>query len=533
MNKLKLFTIGGVVCAAISISAAPVNAQWPTYDPSAVMQVSNGLSDQLKSIKSTMESTLNISQMREAIGDSVGSLSKFKDAAEKAKKAKEKLEKQRKRMEHLAKLKEKYDKAQSMYDDAKGYADSAKGYADSAKDLYGQGKEAYGEAKSQYEQGMAAYDEYSSAAQSYLNSGKAEPEIMPDSSAPAQKEDTLEAKPSIPATQDTKNLIEVEEGNFAELVADKEFSEGSWNGEDFTAAPETPAEILPAKPVVAPEISVGRRPFIKDMPVAIKDKAPVGELKKLPVNQAVKTDAFVTLPTVEKAVEVKQISPSVAPAVKKAVEVKQISPSVAPAVKKAVEVKKVSPSVTPTVEKTLPVRKAFKTMKVSMKLDSSLAFAQMSSFKTGTNDDGKFIFSDEIANKCGMNYDKFSEDDVANCVKTFVMGLNHDNAQDAQEWLKVYKNSLHDHYAADLATALLQKGYSASFESEVADDLDNKSEALASEREEISFAGKINQVNQEVIIRLMEAMAGQVVTDSWAAIENLDRRYYEDEGSGE
>ncbi len=65
------------------------------------------------------------------------------------------------------------------------------------------------------------------------------------------------------------------------------------------------------------------------------------------------------------------------------------------------------------------------------------------------------------------------------------------------------------------------------------EDLDKKSEALNVERDEISFAGKINQVNQEVIIRLMEAMAGQVVTDSWAAIENMDRRYYEDGGDGE
>ena len=50
---------------------------------------------------------------------------------------------------------------------------------------------------------------------------------------------------------------------------------------------------------------------------------------------------------------------------------------------------------------------------------------------------------------------------------------------------------------------------------------------MTNEREEISFSGNVGIVNQEIIIRLMEAMTGQVVTDSLNAINYLERDYYE------
>ena len=180
-----------------------------------------------------------------------------------------------------------------------------------------------------------------------------------------------------------------------------------------------------------------------------------------------------------------------------------------------------------------PARRAFTTSSTDFLYQSSrpMAFAQVTSttFKTGTNDDGKFIYSDIIANKCGINFDEVEEEKVIECVKTWVLGMNDANAETATDWKNEYNKAKRDHVAADLAMALTQKNYSASFDTEVADDLDSKSEALTNEREEISFVGKVAQTNQEVIIRLMEAMTGQAVTEAWSAIEIMDKDYYDEE----
>ena len=160
---------------------------------------------------------------------------------------------------------------------------------------------------------------------------------------------------------------------------------------------------------------------------------------------------------------------------------------------------------------------------------NSLAYAQLqSTFKTGTNNDGKFIYSDIIANKCGMNFDEISEEKVAECVKIWVLGMNDANAETAAEWKDLYKNALHDHVASDVNKALEQKNYSANFDTEIADDLENKADALTNEREEVSFSGQVSQVNQEIIIRLMEAQTGQVVTESLSAVNSLERDYYDE-----
>ena len=111
--------------------------------------------------------------------------------------------------------------------------------------------------------------------------------------------------------------------------------------------------------------------------------------------------------------------------------------------------------------------------------------------------------------------------------------MNDANAETATDWKNEYNKAKRDHVAADLAMALTQKNYSASFDTEVADDLDSKSEALTNEREEISFVGKVTQTNQEVIIRLMEAMTGQAITEAWSAIGIMDKDYYDEEETDE
>ena len=189
----------------------------------------------------------------------------------------------------------------------------------------------------------------------------------------------------------------------------------------------------------------------------------------------------------------------------------------------------------PAAARQAPARRAFTTSSAEFShvVSRPMAFAQMASFKTGTNNDGKFIYSDIIANKCGINFDEVDEDKIKECVKIWVLGMGDPNAETATEWKNQYSEALRDHVAGNLADAMVKKNYSASFDTEVADDLDNKSQALSNEREEISFSGKTTQTNQEIMIRLMEAMTSQAITKSWSSVAQIDKSYYEEEEADE
>ena len=125
-----------------------------------------------------------------------------------------------------------------------------------------------------------------------------------------------------------------------------------------------------------------------------------------------------------------------------------------------------------------------------------------------------------------MEVKDLSDKNIDECIKKWVLGMHDPNAEIAAEWRRLYKTVQHDHIANDLAVALTQKNYSANLTT-VSEDLEKKAGALTNEREEISFSGNVGIVNQEIIIRLMEAMTGQVVTDSINAINYLERDYYE------
>ena len=131
-----------------------------------------------------------------------------------------------------------------------------------------------------------------------------------------------------------------------------------------------------------------------------------------------------------------------------------------------------------------------------------------------------------------MGYDEITDEKVAECIKKWVLDLHDPNAEVAAEWLRVYKIAKHDHIANDLAVALTQKNYSANF-ANVTDDLEKKSEATTNEREEISFSGSTALVNQQIIIRLMESLTGQLATESVSAIEMLDPDYYKNDKKDE
>lgn len=601
MNKKKSFKIFCLTCAGMLMLALPVKAQWPTLDLSQVTNMINGWTSQIESTSSTIQSTLSVGNIQQQIGDSVGGLSKFTDAKEKAEKLAKKVEKQKKRAEKLAKLKKKFEE---QVENAKKFADNVKSevnsVVDAGKNLYEEGMDIYEEGKSIYDEGMDMYEEGKAlyeegketvgAFRDIVNGGESAAETN-DENATTENEEQL-------TEEEIMDSEALDNEAIADLISDEEFSEGSWNGEggnlessagvsesgDDAALPTTQDEAFAA----GEEVSVGRQPFTnKTSESEKKEQTSVTAAGNVlsgaeGVSNKVNAESVNTVlseginkvsekaSTVEKAdnsdntVNSQGSSAAAMSSAKQptrrafttqstptesasaemttgaAATVKTVGQSEADSFSASgtTELKSgtvsAETSVKPASEAAAtPARRAFTTSSTDFLYQSSrpMAFAQVTSttFKTGTNDDGKFIYSDIIANKCGINFDEVEEEKVIECVKTWVLGMNDANAETAADWKKEYNKAKRDHVAADLAMALTQKNYSASFDTEVADDLDSKSEALTNEREEISFVGKVAQTNQEVIIRLMEAMTGQAVTEAWSAIEIMDKDYYDEE----
>ena len=582
MNKKQSFKIFCLTCAGMLMLASPVYAQWPTLDLSQVTNMINGWTSQIESTSSTIQSTLSVGNIQQALGDSLGSLSKFTDAKEKAEKLAEKVEKQKKRAERLVELKKKFDE---QVENAKQFADNVKSevgnVVDAGKNLYEEGKSVYDEGKALYEEGKDTIG----AAQDMISGGMAVAGIGGGNNTPENTEELI-------AEEEIMDSEALDDEAIADLISDEEFSEGSWSGEAGYFGTETEDSesglgirsptISDGTLSVEEETLIGRQPFVNEKlktdttamnnqsseaastvlptkgPSAVRS-AISGEATEIPSATAEITgidgvaleespaSAPVGKTPVRRAFTAPQAVTDTVPAGMIAGETTAGKAVVQPAVNSvssagSADLKSSPVSITTPVSsapeiKTTPVRRAFTTSSAGFLYQSSrpMAFAQVASatFKTGTNDDGKFIYSDIIANKCGINFDEVDEEKVIACVKTWVLGMNDANAETATDWKNEYNKAKRDHVAADLAMALTQKNYSASFSSEVADDLDSKSEALTNEREEISFVGKVAQTNQEVIIRLMEAMTGQAITDAWSAIGIMDKDYYDGEDADE
>ncbi len=142
---------------------------------------------------------------------------------------------------------------------------------------------------------------------------------------------------------------------------------------------------------------------------------------------------------------------------------------------------------------------------------------------TGTNDEGRFLYSDVIATKCKLNWDQAEDvEKVKDCIKTWVDCMN--NKEDAGAGLacrEEYKKAIQEQVAGELASALQQKEYSASFDTESAKKMETLGEDLINERSDVSFTGEIGRLNQEILLRMMYIMAGKVLQDSVAAIPEI------------
>lgn len=527
-SKLYYFTIAGILMASSPCSAF----LFPTFDAAEVTNTIKGTAAQVQSVNTTVQSTLSTTQIQQAIGDNIGSISKFSDIKEKAERAKKKIEKQKKRAERLQKMRQKIEKMKQTYDSAKEIYGDAKGMYNEGMDAYKNAADMYGEAQGYYDQAKGYVGEGLSQLENIKDKGAAQAENIANA-AGLEIKSAVEEKSEATVRQNVQektNLLMptsekgLDDKALADLVSDSEFSEGAWSG-----AVSTEDSTLKSETVAKPSAGL-RRPFVREEQAAKMPQAGFVQ-PKLSVEPNVQQTKPVegttekTLPDmkVDRTFKIRrQVQPAVEPVkLPAAVGEKDGSSEV---------LKLVPADFSKASEKENPaMRRAFKKTSMSFSFGASMhhAFAQQATeLFTGTNDDGKFIYSDIIAEKCRMNFDQVEEGSVEECIKTWVMGLKNKNAVVAGQWHEIYNKARHDHAAADLAMAISQKGYSAAFDTKVADDLENKSGSLTNEREEVSFVGKVNQTNQEIIIRLMEAMVGQAVTEAWNAVEGLDADYY-------
>ncbi len=470
-NYIKLLYMS---CTGIMLHVSPGFCQWPTLDLSQVTNMINGWTSQIESTSSTIQSTMSVGNIQQLLGDSVGGLSKFTSAEEKAEKLAQKIEKQKKRAEKLAELKEKYEKqvanAQAF---AENIQSEVSNVVEAGQNLYEEGKSVYDEGMDVYEEARSVYDDVVSTVdltKSAVNSGDSELET---NAIGTTVNNSISSDTNSSLSTATNSNLSAANG-----VLSDEMTDGLVDNTAFS-------EDVGIVEKDISELNAGmEKNAVNQIPATTTENSALSEETAMPASSAIgQRRAFKT------------------------------------------------ENAEPVSETTLSERQAFTTSSAEFtyQFSRSSSFAQTTTYKTGTNDDGKFIYSDIIANKCGINFDEIDEEKIAECVKIWVLGMHDKDATTASDWKKEYSKATQDHVASDLATALVQKTYSASFDSEVADDLENKSDALTSEREEISFVGKVAQTNQEVIIRLMEAMTSQVITDAWSTIEQLDEDYYDDE----
>ena len=160
-------------------------------------------------------------------------------------------------------------------------------------------------------------------------------------------------------------------------------------------------------------------------------------------------------------------------------------------------------------------------------LPTSYASAEFQVY-TGTNEEGRFLFSDIIAQECKMSYsDAENTTKVKECIKIWVDCMHQSRAEDALECRKRFQQAMQEQVAANLASAIEQKEFSGSFDADEAEDMLEKSLVPTSEREDMSFSGEVGRSNQEILIRMMYITSSRLLQDSISAIQQIKPEDYE------
>lgn len=501
MLKSDVLKLLGTV--ALSVLVVPEGyAQYPTLDVASVGQsISSGISNvgtQLSTVEESI-STLNIQQ---TLGDKLGGLEKLKDldkikqkAEEKAKKVKERAEKIKKMKEDAEKkiadaknkVEEVKNKATSVVDDAKNKVEevknkatsvvedaknkvnevkeTAEGYKDKAVDMYNQGKstvEGYKDkAVDMYNQGKSTVEGYKDRADELAGRVKGGSPV--DQSGEILEEDFVALERDVQVAPQNDELgLKRDDLRWAEGVQSSletfEIDENTLDGttpqdlwlenRDVQAVQqEQKSEPQVRKPFVAPkatDVSDSKEDSLPAIQPNVKKEVIQSSVVKEPVKSTPKAIKDVKADS-SPAVEVQAVKATV----------KEKTPVMTEGENKAVKEKTTGP-------------KAFK--KVSYSTYFPMSFAEESqSFKTGTDDNGNYYFSDELAKWCDINFDDdFSESVAEGCIIKICQDYNRSNASEAAEQRARFSVIELDSLKYNMAFAMKMKQKYAS--DKVADD---------------------------------------------------------------
>lgn len=476
MTKLKAFRYIVPVCLGIMLWTPPCYSfGFPSFDIAEVAGTIKGVVTSAQSYVSTVQSTISQGKELLALGDGLGSIMKFKDEAlEAARKA----TKEAKKLKNLERLKDLRTKIE-------GGISTVKSKVEETKDQMG----------GMVDQAKSKVSDVTDKVQDIKGGDKLEGVVALNNT----KTTTTEGiSPSSVGEINANKVI-----NLSSNSSDRAFSTaGTVSGIASVTAPISQPAAMPTPTPVAKPIS---------QPVAISTPAKVQALSDKTVNTA----ASLKNPTVD----MKNVN---------------IGKDLGKPTINTLPVNKTTPVVSKPKLNAMPSKGArtFKSTQseINYNTSSKTSFAQLSSFKGGTTDDGRFVFSDIFAAKCNLSFeDAENEDKVKECFKTWVLCMSNPKKEEALACREEYKKAMHEQVAADLAASINDKKYASSFDTDVAEDLQSKATSLTNEREEVSYVGEVNKANQELLLRLMHSMSSRIVQDTLLAIEQIDASHYDED----
>ncbi|MBQ8870116.1 MAG: hypothetical protein IJ019_01920 [Alphaproteobacteria bacterium] len=458
---------------------------FPTFDIAEVAGTIKGVTTSNMSLVSTGTSTAATGQMLVEKGDGISSMLKFKDdAAEQAKKAAKNAKKAKARAEKAAKRAKKLEELKQFAADAKDVVNTAVMVGVAAQ---------------------TTYNMISDEVEEYNSSKENE----------NQQETSSNATQSVPIAKDTIRQGEVNSSTVKNMNNN---SVAVSSGRTFKSQ-----SLDVEKVVVEKQNQVVKIDEVNELQRVMKSQPNNVESQSKSLSDTVREVGQIknNVPNVqEKQSAVKEISDT------------KLSDKVKNAVDNTNNASKMPVNARPirtfkSVAKASPDKEA--NNEYNYRFSSKVSYAQ-AGFASGMTDDGTFVYSDIIADKCGLDFkDAGDEDKVEECIKTWVLCMNQEDAELSLACRKEYQKAMHDQVAADLASSINDKKYATTFDDEVAADLENKSAATTTEREEGSFSAAVSRANQEVLLRMMNAMSSQLLQGSLLAIDQIDPSYYEEE----
>lgn len=169
------------------------------------------------------------------------------------------------------------------------------------------------------------------------------------------------------------------------------------------------------------------------------------------------------------------------------------------------------------------VRKAFE--KVSFKWYETQSFASEINAKTGTDDEGNYIFSDTLANWCGFNFDdKIDQDKAMACIDTIISNMNEPDAAVAKQ----YKDRFGKVQKEESSNSFVQakKARSAAADSEVPENMQNiLDKAGDNARTQMSGNGEVGAANMEILKQNLLVHAALLEKEVLRSIEEFAATY--------